>query len=53
MGKPEQDMLSAPAVDLEQRDKNNKKKQQETILAGLAAHRQILFLLPACVQAGS
>ena len=25
MGKPEQDMLSAPVVDLEQRDKNNKK----------------------------
>jgi len=25
MGKPEQGMLSAPAVDLEQRDKNNKK----------------------------
>lgn len=29
------------------------KKQQETVLADLAAHQQILFLLPAFVQAGS
>lgn len=34
MGKPEQGMLSAPVVDLEQRDKNNKKKATRNNFGG-------------------
>lgn len=37
-------MLSDSIIDLEQRGKNNKKNiAKKTVLADLAAHRQILF----------